>query len=433
MKRIFIILFTILFTSGIHAQLEKVIVETYYISDSIDAADTTNGILPTGSTTYRIYVDLQPGCKLNKVFGSAGHDFKISSTAPFFNAVYGETFGNKVAKTEISNGISALDTWLTLGQTYEKKQGKTGFGILKSQDKEPSSLITMLTNANPLAGTPLTSTDGHFSSAGLAPVTISHLGIVDEFTNYDSTIFGSILPGSEFNSKGQEVNLTAGSGVNVMGVVADSNQILIAQLTTKGKISFELNLEVVDPSGKLVTYVAKPDADPNSTAIVSSQLTYPGSCGCMDPHYLEYSNNFVCEKPQSCKTLIVCGCTDSFACNFDPNANVNIPALCCYPGFCNNRDIEVVCPTITSDVEFTVYPNPATFILMLQVSGLKENNEVKYSIYDSFGIFKMEGSKTSSTGGFTESIDVSTFSAGLYSIRVSVDGAVKSSKLFMKN
>ncbi len=433
MKRIFIILFTILFSSGTYAQLEKVIVETYYISDSIDASDTTNGILETGSTTYRIFVDLQPGYKLNKIFGNANHDLKISSTSTFFNSVYGETFGNKTVRTEISNGISALDTWLTLGQTYEKRQGRTGFGILKTQDTDASSLITMLTNNNPLAGIALTEADGHFHSTTLPSISTTHFGIVDEFTNYDSTIFGSVKPGTEFNSNGRDVNLTAGSGVAIVGAIPDSNQILIAQLTTKGKISFELNIEIEDASGKIYTYVAKPDNDPNSTAIVSNQLTYPGSCGCTDPHYLEYSNNFVCEESGACKTLIVCGCTDSFACNYDPNANVNIPALCCYPGFCNNRDIEVVCPTITNSIEFKLYPNPATFHLMLEITGIKEGNKIQYSIYDTYGLVKQEGEQVSSSEGLTQLIDVSTFPAGLYSIRVSVDGTVKESKLFMKD
>lgn len=414
-----------------HAQLEKVIVETYYISDSIDASDTTEGFLPTGSITYRIYVDLKPGCKLNKIFGNSKHDLKIASTENFFNSVSGKTFGKDMNRLYL-DGINGLDTWLTMGQAYQKKGTKTGFGILKAQDTDPSSWISILTNADPLAGTPITSADGYFNSETMPPITISHLGILDELTNDDSTIFGSLQPGSEFNSHGKDMNLTAGSGVNIMGVIPDSNQILIAQLTTKGKISFELNVEVIDASGKLYTYVAKPDNDPFSTSIYSSQLTYPGSCGCMDPHYLEYSNNFVCEKADACKTLIVCGCTDSFACNYDPNANVNIPALCCYPGYCNNRDIAVVCPTITNSIEFKLYPNPATYALMLEVSGVSENDEIKFSVYDSYGVLKLEGSNTSSSGGFTQLIDVSTFPAGLYWLRLTKDG-VSSSKLFMKN
>ena len=41
--------------------------------------------------------------------------------------------------------------------------------------------------------------------------------------------------------------------------MADSNQILIAQLTNNGKLSFELNIELEEPDGtnkKTVKYVA---------------------------------------------------------------------------------------------------------------------------------------------------------------------------------
>jgi len=38
------------------------------------------------------------------------------------------------------------------------------------------------------------------------------------------------------------------------------------------------------------------------------------------------------------------------ACNYDPNANFNIPELCCYPGLCGDRDIAVVCPQLSSEV-----------------------------------------------------------------------------------
>ena len=66
------------------SQLEKVIVEKYYVSDLNDATDTLGGGLPVGSTTYRVYVDLAPGSVLKKIYGDANHPFSIQSTAPFF-------------------------------------------------------------------------------------------------------------------------------------------------------------------------------------------------------------------------------------------------------------------------------------------------------------------------------------------------------------
>jgi len=51
------------------AQLERIIVEKYYITDSVDAADVSDPIsggIAIGTTTYRVFVDLAPGSKLKK-------------------------------------------------------------------------------------------------------------------------------------------------------------------------------------------------------------------------------------------------------------------------------------------------------------------------------------------------------------------------------
>ena len=57
---------TLLFHLNGNAQLQKVIVEKYYISDANDASDTLGGGINTGTTTYRIFVDLAPGSILKK-------------------------------------------------------------------------------------------------------------------------------------------------------------------------------------------------------------------------------------------------------------------------------------------------------------------------------------------------------------------------------
>ena len=55
------------------AQIEQLIMETYYISDANDATDTIGGQLEEGSTTYRIYVDLLPGSRLLSIYGDENH------------------------------------------------------------------------------------------------------------------------------------------------------------------------------------------------------------------------------------------------------------------------------------------------------------------------------------------------------------------------
>jgi hypothetical protein len=434
MKRILFILLISLVSIQVQAQLENVIVEKYYVADSTDAADTTNGVLEKGAVTYRIYVDLKSGYKLTKLFGDATHAFRVASDASFFNHAEGVTFGYEVVKGKLSMNTLPLDTWLTLGETT-KKSAKTYGGILKTQDHDvsfiggPSSDEGILTNQDPTAGIPLTTSDGYALMA-TAPTGWYNYGILDINTNDDSTIFGSLKKGNEFKSNDMTL-LNKG----VTGIVPDSNQILIAQLTTKGKLSFELNFEVLTPGNKIIKYVSSGrdtvNNDSSNVVKFSSLLTYPPSCGCMDPHYLEYNKAYVCQEANSCKTLIVCGCTDPLACNYDSNANVNIPALCCYPGFCNDRDINVVCPAINNTIELNVYPNPADDVLNLQISGNKQDHDIKYTIYDSYGVIKLEKIINNFTGISQQQVDISTFTSGLYWVRLSVGGTT-SSKMFMK-
>lgn len=431
----FLIVLSVLLSGHAKAQLEKVIVEKYYISDTIDATDTTGGKLEAGSTTYRVYVDLKPGCKLSKLFGSSEHPLIFSSDSVFFNhKELGQTFAHDITKAKSSQSTNALDTWLALGQSLKKAGTKAYFGVLKGDDTDGSFIggtnhpEGLLSNNDPLAGIPLTDADGHLSITATTP-TYAHYGFTDISTGEDTTIFGSEK--KEFNSNGADVYLAALSGI--AGADADSNHILIAQLTTRGALKFELNIEVLDSAGNKIIYVAREGKDPKA-AIFSEYLKYPVNkiCSCKDPHYLEYNEKAVCEDGNKCKTLIVCGCTDTLACNYDPLANVNIPVLCCYPGFCNGRDVSVVCPGILSFIEFSVYPNPAQEYLNIQITGNKDDDEVKYAIYDSYGVLKLERNNIYANGTFNEKIDVSGFSAGLYWIRMTA-GGITTSKLFMKN
>ena len=69
MKRIYCIVLAMILCNAEFAfsQIEKVIVEPYYISDSLDATDTTVGLLEIGCRTYRLYIDLAHGVKLRKI------------------------------------------------------------------------------------------------------------------------------------------------------------------------------------------------------------------------------------------------------------------------------------------------------------------------------------------------------------------------------
>ena len=425
------------------AQLEKVIVEKYYVSDSNDFTDTSGGIVSIGSTTYRIYIDLAPGSILKKIYGDPNHPFEITSTEVFFNNILdGKSFGKDLTKVSLSENTVALDSWITLGQVPKKQGTKTYYGILKNQDDDGSfigginndggsSLITtgLLINNDPSCGIPLTVADG-IDTMTVTPNSWSEVGVVDFTSGNDSTIFGSLVPKKEFISTGFSLSNSGVTGVNL-----DSNQIIIAQLTTQGDLSFKINLELeelVNGVPTLVKYVAK-DTLLVAGEIFSPFLSYPQSCGCDDPDFLEYNSSFVCYLEGSCQTPIKIGCMDSMACNYDPAVNINVEELCCYPGFCADRNIEEVCPSLMgNDFDVNLYPNPTSGdITMNLISGNACN--WNYEVYNTYGSVKLSGSFTTTQSELNVvlPLDLSNIDLGMYRLKVS-NGDLSKHKLFIK-
>ena len=425
------------------AQLEKVIVEKYYVSDSNDFTDTSGGIVSIGSTTYRIYIDLAPGSILKKIYGDPNHPFEITSTEVFFNNILdGKSFAKDITKVSLEENTVALDSWLTLGQVVKKQGAKTYYGVIKNQDDDGSfigginndggsALIStgLLVNNDPSCGIPLTSSDG-IDTMTVTPLTWFDAGVVDFTSGNDSTIFGSLVPKKEFISTGFELRNSGVTGVNL-----DSNQIIIAQLTTKGDLSFKLNLEIeqlINGLPTLVKYVAK-DTLLVAGEIFNPFLSYPQSCGCDDPDFLEYSSSFVCYLEGSCQTPVKIGCMDTLACNYDPAVNINVEELCCYPGFCAGRNIEEVCPSLMgNDFDVNLYPNPTSGdITMNLISGNACN--WNYEVYNTYGSVKLSGSFTTTESELNVvlPLDLSNIDLGMYRLKVS-NGDLSKHKLFIK-
>jgi hypothetical protein len=425
------------------AQLEKVIVEKYYVSDANDFTDTSGGIVSMGSTTYRIYIDLAPGSILKKIYGDLNHPFEITSTEVFFNNILdGKSFAKDITKVSLEENTVALDSWLTLGQVVKKQGAKTYYGVIKNQDDDGSfigginndggsALIStgLLVNNDPSCGIPLTSSDG-IDTMTVTPLTWFDAGVVDFTSGNDSTIFGSLVPKKEFISTGFELRNSGVTGVNL-----DSNQVIIAQLTTQGDLSFKINLELeelVNGVPTLVKYVAK-DTLLVAGEIFNPFLSYPQSCGCDDPDFLEYNSSFVCYLEGSCQTPIKIGCMDSMACNYDPAVNINVEELCCYPGFCADRNIEEVCPSLMgNDFDLNLYPNPTSGdITMNLISGNACN--WNYEVYNTYGSVKLSGSFTTTESelNIVLPLDLSNIDLGMYRLKVS-NGDLSKHKLFIK-
>jgi len=434
----FLSLFAVHYTS---AQLEKVIVEKYYVSDANDATDVDGGGVPVGSTTYRVYLDLKPGTILKRIYGDADHPFSISSSEVFFNNVLdGQTFAKDFIRGRYLENTVALDTWLTLGQTA--RQGtKYFYGIPKDQDTDGSfvggtnndggsALVPsgLLINEDPSCGIPLTVADG-MDTLNSAPNNWFNSGVLDFVSGADTTIFGSLVPQNSFESTIFELSCSG-----VQGTVADSNQVIIAQLTTLGELAFKINItveELVNGIPTLVNYVSA-DTLLGENERFNAYLSYPYTCGCNNPNFIEYSSSYACYEEGSCNTLVVFGCTDTLACNYDPLANLNIQALCCYPGSCAGRNIEEVCPSLMgNDFDVNVYPNPTSDDITMNIISGTTNSNWSYEVYNTYGSVKLSGLFTTTDLNVVLPLELSILDPGMYQLKVS-NGELSKHKLFIK-
>ncbi len=439
MKQLLFFLSLLLISVTTKAQIENVSVELYYVSDSLDATDTTDGrVLEAGSKTYRVYVDLKQGSKIKNIFGGKNHPLKISSTAVFYNNINRPTawFGYLINKAWFGgNPTMALDSWLTLGLAT-----KIHYGVPKAEDAN-GSIVGGTNNGGGSSSVPgglLVGTGAGIAlttADGLAPNTASFGQWLDynfkDISNVDTTIFGSVTSGSNYCSKD---SVLLQQNALVGGYSLDSNKVLVAQLTTKGDISFELNLEIQNSDGSFTKYVAKGDSL-KSDQQVSPFLKYPAACGCLDPNFLEYKNSYSCSVFDSCKTRIVFGCKDTMACNYSASANFNIQFLCCYPGYCNDRDLDVVCPQANSSERkainnsLNLYPNPAQIKIEFEVFN-SDQKEVKYCIYNSYGKKIVEKNLGVVSG--LQSAAINELDLGLYYFAL-YKGDTVISKMFLKN
>ena len=226
--------------------LEGIILEKFYISTKEDnSKPELSGHLAPGSITYRIYVDLKPGYTFQAAYGTPNHELYIKSTNLFYNHVeYGAEYPNRIPLRTYSRNTSRLDSWLSVGGA-----GENQIGVLKSEDDTLNVFKTSgayLKNHSKKMGVSLEVVDGMKEQYNLAFPT---------FYQMDSTIkgLGTITNTNTISTKN---GAWASMGKGSQGADSLSNKILIAQLTTDGKLSYQLNLLIGTPDGKSEKYVA---------------------------------------------------------------------------------------------------------------------------------------------------------------------------------
>lgn len=335
--------------------LENVIVEKYYISDANDEAGS-EGVLPVGSVTYRIFVDMKPDYRFQMVYGVPGHTLFINTSTTFFNNEDRGGITPTFSKSQAKNNTIMLDSWLSAGTAC------TGnFGVLKADDDGIETVENadgILQNDDPLAGIPLTVQDGFLAGT---PCSITALGLDEEIVVFD-----------DVSQVGGEFIIFDGVWACLNGAVGldTTNKVLVAQITTDGILSFELNIQVGTPEGGTEQFVAR------------------------DPVVLE-----------------------------TPLASLTYNSL--YAGIENPEKIN-------NTHMVSIYPNPTKGETTLKVKTENKNLIQKYTIYNFLGSVILTKSIENTFGNFTDKIDLSSYPNGLYFIEVLVDGN-KLTKKLVKN
>ncbi len=337
--------------------LENIIVEKYYISDTNDAsANSTDGVLPVSSSTYRIYVDMLPGYKFQAAFGVPTHELRIATSTLFFNNEDRGSTSPTFTKNQAKGNTVMLDSWLSVGAACAGN-----FGVLKTDDDGVNTNVNndgLLQNNDPAAGIPLTTEDGFRAGT---PQTVTAVGITTEIAMFDNQNDGTNGPVfSTWNGSWASLN-----GSYAVGVDSLDNKILIAQMTTDGDFSFELNIQIGTPTGGVEQYVAQ---NPVDAEIMLSSLTYSAS------------------------------------------SSVGIDNA------------------VSADAVITIYPNPANDLITLSISNANNLNNC-YSIYDAKGSIVAQKMLGEISKTHTERIDISAFPSGLYFVAVSLDGELTTKKI----
>jgi hypothetical protein len=276
MKKILIMLMLVAIESFSFAQgLESIIVEKYYVSDANDAAGSA-GALPVGSVTYRFFADLATGYKLQAVYGTAGHDLKFVSSSTFFNNTDRGASIPNWTKTQAADNTVMLDSYLTIGAATNNNNVPTSqVGILKTEDNGVGTVVNangLLLNNDPSIGATLNTRDGLFNGTlqdvqiAADPATILAI----------NNVFGDVSQASgSFILSNGSIAAIAASGTAGMAGPTGTNRVFLGQVTTTGTVHYELNLQITNNAGTIVSnYVAL-----NPTGAEQSIPTLKGDLG----------------------------------------------------------------------------------------------------------------------------------------------------------
>jgi hypothetical protein len=280
-------IFVLFLSANSFAQgLQGIVVEKYYKANAADVANATSNSavtpLTTNSITYRVYVDLADGWKLNNIWGNSAHPLTVNTTTAFFNDPNNGVAvnGGGTSLNNYRTNTTFLDSYLTFGNVCAGK-----LGILKSEDTDGTvgALTAGLLVNNPggCFGDPIMGTSGKDGLVAGSPQALTTLGLPTSLNVFDQTNGGS------FSMNGGAIGLLAG----LQGPTGSGNKILIGQFTTDGVFTFALNLQVKNvttnavedyvssaPTGSELT-MASLTLAPNSAPSITAFTANPSTSG----------------------------------------------------------------------------------------------------------------------------------------------------------
>ena len=262
--------------SGYFAQaqgIDGIIVEKYYVANAADAANSAansaNPLLIAGqSVTYRVYVDMAAGWKFSLLKGNANHPLKIATTTAFYNDPNNgvEIGAQGISGANIKKNTVHMDSYLTTGGVSAGK-----VAVIEAEDTDGSLGNTqniLQNNPGGLYGLPIN------SGTGIVASTIARDGLINGTAPVPTAVgFGGAGTPSDVFIDNAAVGTfsTTNGAMSALGGAfgfGPNNTMLLGQFTTDGVFTFELNIQLINPSGTAVEYVA--------SAPIAGETVFPG-------------------------------------------------------------------------------------------------------------------------------------------------------------
>lgn len=208
--------------------IEDVIIEEYCSTNDPEILEALGAEADKTLTTYRIYIDMAPGYRMQAVFGNIKHPLLIQTEGKIYNHLdQGVDTGNWMNGRRMAEKALFMDSFLTISTV-----SNAFCGVLKLEDEDGSFLDHEdLKDADGLMA---------FKPNGVQLVRM-------EAESFNANSDDNILETSD----GCWAVLGGAEGPT------EENRVLIAQITTDAAFSFKLNVQLGLPSGGAEQYVAE--------------------------------------------------------------------------------------------------------------------------------------------------------------------------------